>query len=72
MKACDARTGAIVRIPGVDLELEVLLVSSSSVYVRPTRRERRHFTTSHGEPVEIRTRPLPFRIARETIVEEAR
>lgn len=70
MKAKDCAPGARVRVPGLELTLEVRSVSASRVRVQPTRIEIHEFLTRTGQEVKVRMRPKPFSIAPETIVEE--
>jgi len=70
MKISELARGVRCRVPGIDLELEVLEHSASSTRVRPTERTAVILQDRHGEEVRILSRPPAFSVSRETVVEE--
>jgi len=69
MKIHELARGAICRVPGIDLELEVLDHQPSSTCVRPTGRHVVAWRGDDGEEVRFSTRSKPFSIASSTEVE---
>lgn len=69
MMISECSAGDVVRIPGIDLELEVLSIGITAALVRPGRKIVRKFETSDGDLVEIRATQRSFGVSLETIVE---
>jgi len=69
MKISSLERGAKCRVPGIELELEVLEHSASSTRVRPTERTAVILQDRHGEEVRILSRPPAFSISHGTEVE---
>ena len=71
MKIFQCEVGDRVMVPGIYLELEVMAIAPSSVCVRPTERQAVVWLDESGDEVRITTRPKPFTVSRDTIVEVA-
>lgn len=69
MKISELAPGAICRVAGMELELELLTLNPAGAYVRSPRVVEREFTTGAGELVALRARPRAVLISSNTLVE---
>lgn len=69
MKIGEVGIEGVVRVPGIDLELEVIRRTGSGVHVRPRNRRVVSFHDVDGEEVRVFFTAAPFVVAASTEVE---